>query len=93
MASLSTKNTVATTWNPASIADGNEVALDVTVAGAKLGDLAFATIDVDISDLQLDAQVTAADTVSAVLSNSTGGAVDLGSTTLRIAVVDVGVAF
>ena len=79
--------TASTTWNPASIADGDEVAQEVTVPGAALGDFAFASLGVDISDLQLSADVTAANTVTCVLSNSTGGAVDLGSSTLRVKVV------
>ena len=79
--------TAETTWNPASIADGDEAALDVTVPGAKLGDFAFATLGVDIADGQLSATVTAADTVTVVLSNSIGGALDLASSTLRVKVV------
>ena len=75
------------TWNAASIADGDEVAVEVTVPDAKLGDFAFASLGVDIADAQLSADVTAANTVTCVLSNSTGGAVDLASTTLRVKVV------
>ena len=77
------------TWNPASILDGDEVAVDVTVPGAKLGDFAFASFSVDVADLVLDANVVAADTVAVVLNNNTGGAVDLGSGTLRVKVVPV----
>ncbi len=79
--------TAEATWNPASIADGDEVAVEVTVSGARLGDFAFASFSVDVADLVLDANVTAANTVTAVLANNTGGAVDLGSGTLRVKVV------
>jgi len=79
--------TASATWDPASILDGDEVAVDVTVPGAALGDFALASLGVDVADLQLDANVTAANTVTAVLSNSTGGAVNLGSSTLRIKVI------
>ena len=75
------------TWDPASIADGDEVAVEVSIIGAELGDFCLSSLSVDISDLVLDAQVTAADTVTAVLANNTGGAVDLGSSTLSILVV------
>ena len=79
--------TASVTWDPASILDTDEVAVEVTVPGAVLGDFAFASFDVDVADLQLSADVTAANTVTCVLSNSTGGAVDLASGTLRVKVV------
>lgn len=79
--------TAEATWNPASIADGNEVAVEVTVPGARLGDFAFASFSLDLQDLDLGVAVTAADTVTAVLGNDTGGAIDLGSGTLRVKVV------
>lgn len=75
------------TWNPASIADGDEVAVDVTVTDAELGDFAIASFSLDITDLVLDAQVTAANTVTCVLANNTGAAVDLASGTLRVMVM------
>lgn len=74
------------TWNPGSIADGNEEVQEVTVKGAKLGDFAFASFSLDVADLNLDAHVTATDTVTASLQNNTGGAIDLGSGTLRVSV-------
>ena len=73
--------------NPASIADGDEVAVSVSVPGAKMGDFCFASWSADLQDLQLTASVTSNDTVEGVLSNSTGTAVDLASGTLRVAVV------
>ena len=72
------------TWNPGSISDGDEEATDVTITGAELGDYAIASFSLDVSDLQLTADVTAANTVTAVLSNSTGGAVDLAEGTLYV---------
>lgn len=78
---------VSQTWNPGSILDGNEEVVEVTVAEAKLGDFAFASFNVDVADLELSAQVTAADTVTVSLSNNTGGTIDLGSGTLRVKVV------
>jgi hypothetical protein len=77
---------VTTTWNPSSIANGAEEAKEITVTGAALGDYAIASFSLDVSDLQLDANVTAANTVTAVLSNNTGAAVDLASGTLSVLV-------
>jgi len=74
------------TWNPGSIADGDEEAKEVTVTGAALGDYAVASFSLDVADLTLDAQVTAANTVTCVLANNTGGAIDLGSGTIRVLV-------
>jgi hypothetical protein len=65
------------TWNPGNIGDGNEEAKDVTVMGAALGDFAIASFSLDVSDLVLDAQVTAENTVTCILANNTGDAVDL----------------
>jgi hypothetical protein len=69
-----------------SIADHQEAAEEVTVTGAALGDFALASMSVDVADLQLSADVTAANTVTCVLSNSTQGAIDLGSGTLSVMV-------
>jgi len=74
------------TWDPGSIDDGNEEAKEVTVTGAALGDHAIAAFSLDVSDLVLDAQVTAANTVTCILANNTGVAVDLGSGTVYVRV-------
>ncbi len=74
------------TWDPGSIADGNEEATTVTVTGAVLGDYAIASFSLDVADLVLDAQVTAADIVTCVLANNTGGAIDLASGTVYVRV-------
>jgi hypothetical protein len=75
------------TWNPASIADGDEEIIVITVTGAALGDLVEAvSFSLDVQDLALSACVTATDTVEASLLNNTGGAIDLGSGTVRVRV-------
>lgn len=71
------------TWNPGSIANGAEEAKDVTVTGAALGDYAIASFSLDVQDLTMTANVTAANTVTVVLSNNTGAAVNLASGTVR----------
>ena len=75
------------TWDAGSIADGNEEALDITVLGAELGDFVLCSLGVDVADLALSGAVTAADTVTLVLGNDTGGAVDLASTTAYCLVI------
>ena len=69
-------------WNAGEIANGAEEAKEVTVTGAVLGDYAVASLSIDIIDLVLDAQVTAADTVTCVLANNTGGAINLAAATV-----------
>lgn len=75
------------TWDAGSIADGDEEAKDVTVTGAELGDYAIASLSIDIADLVLDAQVTTANTVTCVLANNTGDAVDLASATVYVRLI------
>jgi hypothetical protein len=65
-----------------SAADAGFVAADITVTGAVLGSPVIVAIGVDVVDVGVSAQVTAADTVTVVLDNNTGGAVDLASTTV-----------
>jgi len=77
----------STTWNPGAIANGAEEAKEVTVTGAVLGDFAIASFSLDVSDLVLDAQVTDDDTITCILANNTGGAINLGEGTLRVKVI------
>lgn len=76
-----------TTWDPGSIASGSEEVKEVTVSGAALGDFVLVSFSLDVADLTLTAQVTAANTVTAQLSNNTGAAVNLGSGTLKVLVL------
>jgi len=80
----------SSTLDLANAADAATVASDVTVTGVALGDIVMgASLGVDVADLTLDAQVTAADTVTVSVNNNTGGAVNLASTTVRLLVADV----
>jgi hypothetical protein len=71
----------------ASLAAGAEVALDVTVPGARMGDFALCSLGVDVTDLIVTCNVTAANTCTVLLANATAGAIDLASTTVRVKVV------
>ena len=74
------------TYDPPSLAAGDGVTTTVTVTGAALGDFAQASFSLDLQGITLTAWVSAADTVSVRLQNSTTGAVDLASGTLRVRV-------
>ena len=70
-----------------SINDGAQTTTTVTVTGAALGDFVEAvSVGVDLAGTVLTGYVSAADTVTVVLRNGTGGAVNLASTTLRVRV-------
>jgi len=71
------------TWDPPSILDAAQTTTTVTVTGAALGDAVIATFSVSLQALQLTAYVSAANTITVVLLNRTGAAVDLPSGTLR----------
>ena len=75
---------VAQTWNPASIANGASESLAVTVAGVGFGMICYASFGISTSGMTLTASVSAANTITATLSNNTGGAVDLASSTLTV---------
>ena len=81
-------NTGSVTWDPGEIADGNEEAKEITVVGAAIGDQVIGvSFSLDVEDLVLNAQVTGADVVTAVLVNNTGGTINLGSGTVRVTVM------
>ncbi|GAG95369.1 unnamed protein product [marine sediment metagenome] len=72
------------TWDPGNIS--GEQSTEVTVTGAALGDFAEASFSLDVEDLILDAQVTAANTVTCILVNKTGGNINLDEGTLYVKV-------
>ena len=75
------------TWDPGSIANGAKEPKNVTVTGAALGDFATASFSLDVQDLVLNAQVTGTNTVTCILANNTGGAIDLGEGTVYVKVI------
>ncbi|MDE2096497.1 MAG: hypothetical protein KGL39_04565 [Patescibacteria group bacterium] len=76
--------TASKTYDPPSISSGASATTTVTVTGAVLGNMALASFSLDLAGLSLTSYVSAADTVTCVLSNLTGGAVDLASGTLSV---------
>lgn len=73
------------TYDPPSVANGAQTTTTVTVPGAQVGDFALASFGGALSGMRLSAEITAADTATALFRNDSGGAVDLGSSTLRVA--------
>lgn len=72
------------TWNPASVANGAQATTTITLTGVALGDVVEdISSSLDLQGLALRGYVSAANTLTVALSNATGGAVDLGSGTVR----------
>ena len=71
----------------AATGSGTFASSDVTVTGAELGDFVVVSLGVDTVDAAVIGAVTAANTVTVTLLNNTAGAVNLASTTVRIAVL------
>lgn len=77
----------STTWDPASINAGLSTSTTIAVPGAVVGDMVAVSFSVSLGGLVLSAYVSAVDTVTVVLSNPTAGAVNLGSGTLKVRVL------
>ena len=75
------------TWDPASLASGSSVSTTVTVSGAALGDFVLASFSLSLSGLTLSAYVSTTNTVTVVIGNHTGTAVDIASGTLKVLVL------
>lgn len=71
----------------AATGSGTFASADVTVTGAALGDFVLVSLGVDTVDAAVVGAVTAANVVTVTLLNNTAGAVNLDSTTARIAVL------
>ena len=73
-------------WDVGSIASGSFASNDITVSGAALGDFALVSFSLDVQDLGVSVQVTAANTVTVTLTNNTGSALDIGTPTVKVLV-------
>ena len=73
--------------DPASLADGAGVSNDVTAEGAILGDFCVASFSVDVVDLTVTCNITAAGVATVRHQNESAGAVDLAAYTVRVAVI------
>ena len=79
--------TASSTWDPGVIPNSSGEELDVTVTGAALGDFALVSFSLDTTGVILDGQVTAANTVTATLSNNSGQSKNLAEGTLYVKVI------
>ena len=78
---------VTCTLNSASVADQGAATDTVTVPGVALGDMVIGmSASVDEAGLVRRAYVSAANTVTIATTNTTGGAVDLGTTTVKLVI-------
>lgn len=75
------------TWDPPSIANGAQSSTTVSVTRADLGDQVRVSHSISLAGLTSTAYVSAANTVTVVLANTTGGAVDLASHTVSVEVI------
>ncbi|GAG09652.1 unnamed protein product [marine sediment metagenome] len=74
------------TWDPKNLTSGSHDEQNVTVTGAVMGDYAVASFSLDLTHLDVTASVTAADTVTVVISNHHDSAVDVAEGTLYVRV-------
>jgi hypothetical protein len=75
------------TWDPASVAAASSTTTTVALTGAALGDIVRCSFSLSLAGLVLSAYVSAVNTVTVVLSNPTGSAVDLGSGTVAVEIL------
>jgi hypothetical protein len=76
--------TGSATYDPPSIGAGLSATTTITVTGAALGDKFIASFSLSLAGLNLNAYVSAANTVTCLFSNPTAGAIDLASGTLSV---------
>jgi hypothetical protein len=81
------EHVASVTYDPPSVAAGESITTVVTVAGAEFGDFATASFGRSLQGGYLQANVTAANEVTVLLWNPTGGAIDPLSSNLRVRVV------
>lgn len=74
-------------WTPGAVANGTTSALEIDVAEAELGDFVLVSYDKDVKDLVLAAAVTAANKVTATLSNVTAAPITPDPGTVTVTVV------
>ena len=75
--------TGTTTWDPGNLIAAAQETKDITVTGAALGDSVIVSFSLALQGMQLTGSVESANVVTAVLKNSTLGAINLASGTLK----------
>jgi hypothetical protein len=77
-------------WNIADLGDDAEESTSVTVTGAALGDFVIVSLDIDVEQGSLTAQVLSANTVECTYINSAVDPSDLAAATVRVLVIAAG---
>lgn len=73
------------TWNPPSLAAGaSAIGSPITVPGAALGDFVMTSFSVNADGCDFSGHVSAADTVTPIVTNKNADTKDLGSGTVRV---------
>lgn len=80
------------TYDAPNILSGGSASSTITVTGAAVGNDVTVTFGVSLAGLMLTSYVSSANTVTFVLYNPTGGAIDLGSTTVKAIVTPTVIA-
>jgi len=73
-------------YDPASLADGTGVSVDVLCTGAELGDFVLASFSLNLQGITMTAYVKTDNYVTVRFQNETGAAIDLASGTIRVRV-------
>ena len=74
-------------WDPPNMADGAITSTTIAVLGARVGDPALAGHDqIGANDVMISAHIQAAAVARVILYNRTGGALDIASGNLFVAV-------
>ncbi len=79
------------TYDPASMAAGATTSVSVTVTGAVMGDYAIASHTQNLAGCLMTAYVSAINTVTVLLLNTTAGSVNIATGTLKVAILRKGV--
>lgn len=78
---------VSAAYDPASLATGSQLSLDVTLPGAVVGDIVVAAFSQPLQGMMITANVKAPDTVQVIIINPGSNAVvDLAEGTFRISI-------
>lgn len=75
------------TYDPPNLAAGIGATTTITITGAVVGDYVVVSFSNDLQGIVLTGYVSAVDTVSVRFQNSTAGAIDLASGTLRARII------
>jgi len=81
------KTDYSSVWAPTAIAAGTSLSANFTVTGAAVGDQVLASFSSALGTLLMQAQITAAATVTVTLYNFGSSTVSLPSGTLKLMVI------